>query len=211
MKKIVLILISISFVTQAQMIDEVAQIQKQWAIVNYQTVKDNKEDAFEKLSKVATQLVLDNPKNAHALIWEGIVYSTYAGVAGTFSAGKLAKIAKKSFEAAIEIDESALNGAAHTSLGVLYYKVPGWPLSFGSDKKAMKHLKKGLQLNPTGIDANYFYSEFLYDEKDEYAEAKTHATIAKNATPRPTRPVADEGRKAEIQILIAKIDKELAD
>lgn len=211
MKKIALLFLAFSVVTQAQMIDEISQIQKQWAIVNYQIAKDKKEDAFEKLSKVATQLVLENPKNAHALVWEGIVYSTYAGVAGTFSAGKLAKLAKTSFEAAIDIDETVLNGAAHTSLGVLYYKVPGWPLSFGSDKKAMKHLKKGLQLNPKGIDSNYFYAEFLYDEKDQYAEAKTHAILAKNAAPRPTRPVADKGRQAEIKILIAKIDDELAD
>jgi len=209
MKKILLILILMSFLTQAQMTDEIANIQKQWAIVNYQTAKDDQEKAFEKLSKAASQIVLNNPKNAYALVWEGIIYSTYAGVAGTFSAGKLAKYAKKSFEAAMEIDGSALNGSAYTSLGVLYYKVPGWPLSFGSDKKAMQHLKKGLQFNPTGIDANYFYAEFLFEEEDEYKEAKRHALLAKNAAPRPDRPIADKGRQTEIEILLAKINEEL--
>jgi tetratricopeptide (TPR) repeat protein len=209
MKKIFLILISMSFLTQAQMTDAIADIQTQWAIVNYQTVEDDQEGAFEKLAKTATQMVLNNPKNAHALVWEGIVYSTYAGVAGTFSAGKLAKTAKKSFEAAMKIDGSALNGSAYTSLGVLYYKVPGWPLSFGSDKKAMEYLKKGLEYNPTGIDSNYFYAEYLLDEEDDYIKAKKHALIAKNAAPRPERPLADKGRQAEIETLIAKINKEL--
>ena len=209
MKKILLILISMSFLTQAQMTDEVTQIQKQWAIINYQTAEDDKVDAFEKLSKIATKLVLDNPENVHALIWEGIVYSTYAGVAGTFSAGKLAKYAKGSFEQAIKIDGSALYGSAYTSLGVLYYKVPGWPLSFGSDKKAMKYLKKGIELNPVGIDSNYFYAEFLFDEENEYTLAKQHITKAKNAEPRPTRPIADMGRQKEVKTLLNKINKKL--
>ena len=50
-----------------------------------------------------------------------------------------------------------------TSLGTLYYKVPGWPIGFGSDKKAREYLAKALDLNPTGIDPNYFMGEFLFD------------------------------------------------
>ncbi len=213
MKKLLLLLSAVSFLAQAQaqMTDEVAAVQKQWAVVNYQIPEDDKDAAFEKLSEVATQLVLDNPKNAQALVWEGIVYSTYAGVAGTFSAGKLAKHAKKSFEAAIKLDGSILNGSAYTSLGVLYYKVPGWPLSFGNDKKAMKYLKRGIALNPDGIDSNYFYAEFLFDEEGDYKLAKQHVLKAQNAAPRPTRPLADSGRQAEVKSLMAKIDDELED
>ena len=209
MKKLLLLLTAINFTVNAQMTDKIHQIQKQWAIVNYETDEDSKEEAFEKLSKTATQMVIDNPKNAHALAWEGIVYSTYASVAGTFSAGKLAKHAKKSFEQAIKIDGSALNGSAYTSLGVLYYKVPGWPLSFGSDKKAMTHLKKGIEYNPDGIDSNYFYAEFLFDEEDDYKLAKKHILKAQNAAARPTRPLADSGRQKEVASLMKKIDEEL--
>lgn len=211
MKTLLLTFLSISFITSAQMTDEVAQIQKQWAVINYETPEDDREDAFEKLAKIATQYVINNPKNVQALVWEGIVYSTYAGVAGTFSAGKLAKLAKKSFEAAIKIDGSIMNGSAYTSLGVLYYKVPGWPLSFGSDKKAMKNLKKGLSLNPDGIDSNYFYAEFLFDEEDEYKLAKKHIDKAHNAAPRATRPLADKGRHIEVDELMEKVNEELGD
>ena len=209
MKKILILLIAFSFTVNAQMTDEIKQLQKQWAIINYQIEKGKKVEAFEKLAKAATQIVISNPKNAHALVWEGIVYSTYAGVASTFSAGKLAKHAKKSFEQAIKIDDSVLNGSAYTSLGVLYYKVPGWPLSFGSDKKAMKHLKKGIELNPTGIDSNYFYAEFLFDEEDDYKLAKQYILKAQKAAPRPTRPLADSGRQNEVAVLMKKIDEEL--
>ena len=209
MKKIALLLLSISAFASAQMTAAVMNIQKQWAITNYQTAEDEKEDVFEVLAKSATQVVLDDAKNAHALVWEGIVYSTYAGEAGALTAGKLAKHAKKSYEQAIKIDGSALNGSAYTSLGVLYYKVPGWPLSFGSDKKAMKQLKKGLEFNPDGIDSNYFFAEFLYEEEGEYALAKEHLLKAQNAAARPTRPIADEGRHKDIVQLMKKIEKKL--
>lgn len=211
MKILLLLLIaSASVRVNAQMTEEVKQIQKKWGQINYQTHEDDKEAAFENLAKAASNLVLKNPENPHALVWEGIVYSTYAGVAGTFSAGKLAKHAKQSFERAIDIDGSVLNGSAYTSLGVLYYKVPGWPLSFGSDKKAMKYLKKGLELNPEGIDSNYFFADFLYEEEGEYQQAKSYLQKAQNAAPRPDRPVADQGRQAEIKKLILKVDEELA-
>jgi tetratricopeptide (TPR) repeat protein len=210
MKTLLLPLLFLSFLSQAQMTDEIKSIQSQWAQINYQIAEDDKEGAFEKLAKTATQYVVNNPQNIHALVWEGIVYSTYAGVAGTFSAGKLAKHAKKSFEKAIKIDGSVLNGSAYTSLGVLYFKVPGWPLSFGSDKKAIKNLKKGLELNPNGIDSNYFYADYLVED-DDYKQAKEYLLKAQKAAPRPTRPVADEGRQAEIKKLLNKVNEELAD
>ena len=207
MKIILITLLSLSFISQAQMTDEIKAIQSQWAQINYKTANDNQEDAFEKLAKTASLYVQKNPKNPHALVWEGIVYSTYAGVAGTFSAGKLAKHAKKSLEKAIKIDGNVLNGSAYTSLGVLYFKVPGWPLSFGSNKKALKNLKKGLQLSPDGIDSNYFYADYLIEEEDDYKKAKEHLLKAQNAQARPNRPIADAGRQEEIKKLLIKITK----
>jgi tetratricopeptide (TPR) repeat protein len=212
MKKILILLLPISLFASAQMTEDVMQIQKQWAIVNYQIAdEDERVDAFEKLAKSATQVVLNNANNAEALVWEGIVYSTYAGAVSKLSAGSKAKHAKKSFEAAMDIDGSALSGSAYTSIGVLYYKVPGWPFSFGSDKKAEKNLKKGLKFNPDGIDSNYFYAEFLIEEKDDYVKAKEHLLKAQNAKPRATRPVADAGRQKEITKLLIKVEEELAD
>ena len=205
MKNFVLLLIFVSITTSAQMSDAVKHIQKQWAIANYQTDEDDQEQAFENLAKSATQLVLNNPDDAYALVWEGIVYSTYAGVISKLKAGKKAKHAKSSFEKAMKIDGTVMNGSAYTSIGVLYFKVPGWPLSFGSDKKAMKYLKKGIKLNPDGIDSNYFYAEFLYEEEGEDELAIEHLIKAQNASPRPSRPLADEGRQKEITALLKEI------
>lgn len=86
----------------------------------------------------------------------------------------------------------------------LYYQVPGWPLGFGDDNKAEALLKKALAINPTGIDANYFYGDFLY-RQGQYRAAAAALEKALHAPARPDRPLADEGRRKEAQALLAKI------
>ncbi|WJG09192.1 hypothetical protein [Aliiglaciecola sp. LCG003] len=187
---------------------ELKMVQQQWAVVNYQLPKDNKENAFESLIKQAEKLTTQHQDRAEGHIWLGIVQSSMAGAKGGVGALKYAKAAKKHFEAAMRIDSHALQGSAMTSLGVLYHKLPGWPISFGSDKKAEQLLKKSLELNPTGIDANYFYAEFLYDDR-QYSQAKERLLIAKQAAPRPERPLADTGRQGEINELLQKVESKL--
>ena len=195
----------------AELTAEVKDIQSQWADVNYMAAGDAKEKAFEKLSLAASQVALKKENQPEALVWEGIVYSSYAGAKGGLGALSLAKHAKKSYEEAISIDGDAMDGSAYTSLGVLYSKVPGWPIGFGSDKKAMQYLKEGLARNPDGIDSNYFYAEFMFEEEDDYLTAKQYLLKAKMAAPRPDRPKADTGRHQEISRLMAQVEEELAD
>jgi len=187
---------------------QLLDIQHEWAKANYQNQGDAKKKAFEVLMKQSSSFVSSNPSSAEALIWDGIVNSTYAGVRGGAGALKFAKKARKNFEAAIKINPNALDGSAYTSLGTLYYKVPGFPIGFGSNKKADQHLKKALEINPNGIDSNYFYGDFLIDRK-RYTEAIVALNIAKAAADRPNRPIADQGRRAEIDkaIVLAESKK----
>jgi len=187
---------------------ELLSIQKAWAKVNYETpAGDAREQAFDQLEKRAEQFVQQNPGRAEALIWEAIVESSYAGAKGGLGALGLCKEARGNLEAAMAIDPDALEGSAYTSLGTLYYKVPGFPVGFGDHDKARKLLKKALEVNPNGIDPNYFYAEFLYEE-GEYAQALQHLDRAAKAPPRPGRESADKGRRAEIAALAAKVRKE---
>lgn len=158
--------------------------------------------------KQAKELVAANPDNANSLVWLGIIESSYAGAKGGIGALSLAKKAKKVLEASMKIDDSALDGSAYASLGTLYHKVPGWPLSFGDDDTAKEMLEKAMLINPDGIDSNYFYGEFLFDEK-QYTKAKQHLTHALQAAAREERPVADEFRRVEINQLMAKVDKKI--
>lgn len=187
---------------------ELLAIQTDWATANYTTPEASRAAAFDKLIARAANFSTQNPTRAEALIWEGIVLSTAAGVKGGLGALSLAKQSREKLDAAIRIDATALEGSAYTSLGTLYHKVPGFPIGFGSDKKAKEYLRKALQINPDGIDPNYFYAEFLYDE-DDYAGALQHLEKALQAAPRPGRASADEGRRQDIEKLMVKVRKEL--
>ncbi len=87
-----------------------------------------------------------------------------------------------------------MNGSSNTSPGVLYFNIPGWPIGFGDDEKAEKLLKKALVINADGINSNYFYRNYLLNEK-RYKEAKIYLFKVKNASSRPLRPLTDAGRQ----------------
>jgi tetratricopeptide (TPR) repeat protein len=183
---------------------ELRAIQTEWARINYEvTDKDRKVAEFEKLADRAAAFSASHPQRAEPLVWEGIVLSTAAGAKGGLGALGLAKQSRDRLEASLKIDPEALQGSAHTSLGTLYHKVPGFPIGFGSDRKAAEHLLKALQLNPDGIDPNYFYAELLFDD-GQYAEAVKYLEKARRAPPRPGRETADAGRQQEVQALLAK-------
>lgn len=76
------------------------------------------------------------------LIWSAIIDSSWAGAKGGLGALSLVKQARSDLEKAISIDPNALQGSAWTSLGALYYQVPGWPIGFGDKNKAEEMLKK---------------------------------------------------------------------
>ena len=185
------------------------QVRDRWAQVNYQVPKAQRESAFEDLLHQAEKVRQANPRDASALIWEGIVLSSLAGEKGGMGALGLVKRARADFEAAIKLDANALDGAAYTSLGALYYQVPGWPLGFGDDDSARTMLRKGLAIDPDGIDTNYFYADFLRDQKD-WAGARAAFQKALAAPARAGREVADAGRRQEAQTKLKDVVAHLA-
>ncbi|MEN1929436.1 hypothetical protein WCE37_10640 [Luteimonas sp. MJ250] len=187
----------------------VVAIRDQWAQTMYVTPKPEREAALTALAATAEAVVAARPRDPDALIWDGIVRSSLAGERGGLGALSLAKQARRDFEAAIALDSAALGGAAHTSLGALYYQVPGWPLGFGNEAKAREHLQRALVIDATDIDANYFYGDFLRDQGD-WAGAATVFEKAIAAPPRAGRDVADRGRRSEAARKLAEVRRHLA-
>jgi tetratricopeptide (TPR) repeat protein len=184
--------------------EDVRDLQNQWAEIKYQRPAAEQEKAVAELTKSAEGVRGRYAERAEAQIWYGIVVSTYAGARGGLGALSLAKEAKKAFEQALGIDPKALQGSAYTSLGSLYYQVPGWPIGFGDDAKARELLEKALAINPDGIDSNYFYGDFLYRKGDREG-ARRALDKALKAPPRAGRALADEGRRKEIEALLASM------
>jgi tetratricopeptide (TPR) repeat protein len=186
---------------------ELRAIQNAWAVANYETPEDQRDRAFEELDRRADAFVAANPRRAEPLVWAGIIKSTWAGVRGGFGALRLVGKSRDALEAAERIDADALDGSVFTSLGALYASVPGWPLSFGDDDKARVYFRRALEVNPTGIDPNYFYGVFLADQ-GETQEAREHLERALAAPPRSGRELADEGRRKEIRERLARLRAE---
>lgn len=188
----------------AGMDEDVIKVRQDWERIKYQTPVKEQEDAFEKLAKDSEKVMQAYPKSAEPAIWHGIVEASYAGAKGGLGALSLVKSARKSFEAALALNPNALDGSAYTSLGSLYYQVPGWPIGFGDEKKALELLQKGLAINPNGIDPNYFLGDYLFRTGD-YTGAEQALQKALKASPREGRKLADEGRRKEINELLEKI------
>ena len=182
-------------------------LQQRWATVNYELKDDAQEKAFEQLVADAQQWVTQEPSSAPAHIWLGIIKSTYAVAKGGLGALSLAKESRKSLQKALDLEPTALDGSAYASLGTLYYKVPGWPFGFGDEDKAQELLEQALTINPDGIDPNYFYADYWFEQGD-YIKAEHYANKALAAAPRPDRPLADEFRREEIKQLLARINGE---
>ncbi len=199
-----LVLASVAPVGAASLDVDLRDIQQAWARINYSAAPvDQKAMEFGQLATKAAALSASQPGRAEPMVWHGIALASQAGTKGGLGALSLAKRARSVLESSLKIDAAALSGSAHTSLGTLYHKVPGFPVGFGDDKKARKHLETALKLNPTGIDPNFFYAEFLLDE-GETALAIKHLKIAQAAPSRPGRETADAGRHQEIAALLSK-------
>jgi len=123
-------------------------LQNDWAVIQYQTPANQREARFEALSQQAHALTARFAAKAEPHIWEGIILSSWAGAKGGLGALGLAKQAKAEYETAIQIDSKALGGSALNSLGVLYYKVPGWPVGFGDNKKSRSPVAAGIGDEP---------------------------------------------------------------
>ena len=190
---------------QAPALDaKIDAIARSWDHTNYETQGPGKVAQLAAVAAQADALAKQFPNRAEPLIWEGIALSSEAGAKGGLGALGLAKDARAHLERAEKLDPNALNGSVYTTLGSLYYQVPGFPVGFGDKDKARAYLKKALAANPNGADPNYFYADFMVRE-GQYAEAERAAQKAIAAPPRPGREVADRGRRAEAQALLAQV------
>jgi len=181
-------------------------IELQWEHIKfYEDGSSNQFDHIDALAKFAAGLVEKYPGRVEPLIWEGIVTSEEAGMASTLTALGYAKNAKTLLEQAYKRDPAALDAGAPTSLGVLYYRVPAWPFGFGDNEKARELLTQAVSLAPNGMDANYFYADFLMTQH-EYAAAYKVLTHASSLPPQANRPLWDKNRREVIRELMAKAE-----
>ncbi len=188
---------------------EVKHIQTQWETIKFTVPEGDKQtDQMNALGAEADAMAQKYPDQVDALIWDGILTSERASMVNPISALSLAKSARDTLEKAYRMNPTALEAGAPTSLGVLYYRVPGFPVAFGDKAKARKLLEEATKAAPQGLDAWYFYGDFLMSE-GEYPKARDAFTHALSIAPHPDRPLWDENRRLVIREKLDKIQAKL--
>ena len=192
--------------------DAVADLQQQWAQVNYVTQEGQKEAAFKALVDKAAALSSRYGDRAEPKIWEAIIRAGYAGAMGGLSSMMNAmpqmEQGRDLLLAAEKIDPMAMNGSVYTTLGSFYYMVPGGFIGFGDDDKALEYLNKAMMLAADDMDANYFMGDYWL-EKKKYKKALPYFQKVLELPDVAARPVYSKGRKAEAAEKLAKVKKKL--
>ncbi|SHN78216.1 tetratricopeptide repeat protein [Bradyrhizobium erythrophlei] len=188
---------------------EILDIANAWAHIKFEegdTALQQKQIAA--LADRASLLAQKFPGRAEPIIWKGVLLSEGASMASEdhsmLTARSLAYQARDVLLEAEKIDPTALEAGASASLGVLYYRVPSFPIAFGDTELARKYLEEAVRNSPNGMDANYFYGDFLYDQRD-YAGAERVWKHALTIPVNKDRPVWDKARRQVIQEKLAKL------
>ena len=136
--------------------------------------KNRRVQLFENCIAVADQALALNANDVRGLFWKAAAMGKMAEDSGILNALRMLLPMEKMLLKVIALDEKYENAGAHRALGRMSHKLPGFPISFGSNQKALAHLKRAHELFPRDIITRAFYAELLYDiGKKE--EARRHA------------------------------------
>ena len=181
-----------------------AALRHDWVKVYYRMPEGQQIAAFPALTARADSIVALYPDAAEPLIVKAVILATYAEVNGGLDALSRVEAARDAALQAAKIDDKEDDAGAYTALGVLYYKVPGWPIGFGNNRKAKAYLDQALAIAPAAIDANYFMGDFLLEQGDK-RQARAFLEKARAAPVRPGREDEDAGRREKIAADLAKL------
>jgi tetratricopeptide (TPR) repeat protein len=185
--------------------EELNAIESAWAINHYQTPSEDQEANYLKLIARAVTLQHEHPNAPETKIWQAILLASNAANESPLAALSSINQARSILEEVVKSNPTSMDGAALVTLGTLYYMTPGWPLAFGDKNKAEKLLKQALEINPNGIDTNYFYADLLInDQRTE--SAVHHLKMALKASVRPNQIFADQKLQQQALNALNKIN-----
>jgi tetratricopeptide (TPR) repeat protein len=173
------------------------RLEDEWSEVFYNAPDDQKAAKLRDLLRRAAEMSHRFPRRAEPLVIEGIVLCTLAGVDWGLDSLNMIERSRDRLVKAIDIDPMAMDGAAYVTLGNLYWRLPGWPVSFGDNRLARQYLDAALLLYPAALDTNYFMGDFLLDQ-EEYGPALEYLERADRAPIRPYQRLSDLKIKAQL-------------
>lgn len=191
--------------------DELANtLNNEWAAIFYTMPSDRQAEPFKALLARIRAFKAQYPNRAEPLILEAVTLCTLVAAEWSFSALSDIDTSRELFEKSVEIDPKAMEAAAYIGLGNLYYRLPGWPISFGDDDLARQYLEKAVELYPNEVDTNYFLGDYWLGE-DEYDKAIPYLEQADKAPVRPEHGLSDQNTKAEVRKALVAARKHESD
>lgn len=198
---VALLLLSLQCVAE-DLSPSVQAIESEWASIYYKLPKSKQEAAYDALLNKATQLAEQYPNTAEPIFWQALIIAAHAEQQDGFTALKAIHTSRDLLLKAIKINPQTANGSAYVTLATLYYMAPKWPIAFGDAEKAEKMFQEALKINPNGIDANYFYGDFLL-ANNQPKEAQKYFERAISAPSRGEQLFADSKLKDEVKLALA--------
>jgi tetratricopeptide (TPR) repeat protein len=176
----------------------VQNLQDEWANIFYRLPVAEQAEKLNALLPTVHALVERYPREADPLVLEAFVLCSSA--AADLGLGALSKVerARDLLVQSIALDPKAMGASAYVTLGNLYHRLPGWPISYGQDEQARQYLEAALNLFPESLDANYFYGDFLISQ-GEFGKALTYLEKADQAPVRPESRLSDLKLKEELK------------
>lgn len=189
--------------------DQLAAIAHAWDAARYESDDDAEQlTDFRLLEVQTTELVRACPDDPRPRIWLGAILGAEADnvdlITGLQRAGEARDILLPLEDAALDSTDRA---TLETLLGALYAQAPPFPISFGDRNRAELHFQRALRADPSGIEPNYYYADFLYGER-RFDEARRAYDAVLRAPPRPDRDIGDaslrSGARVRLNTLAAR-------
>ncbi len=183
-----------------KLIDKVSEVNLTYEV-------EGQELLHEALLKDAEAYRDQNKDQAEAWVLVAVAKASYARTQGMSALGLMKKV-RKELEQAMELDNKVMGGYAHSFLGRLYFSLPAWPISYGSDKKAKKNLEEALFIDSESKENNYSYAQFLL-HKGKHEMAQRYLDKAKQLKPIFSSENWVKNMDKQIEEVQQQLDKEL--
>jgi hypothetical protein len=165
---------------QSQQLSYADQLIERYADIQVNVPAGEREKPMILLLQDAVSYRALHPDDAAAWITTGRIRAGHAAAQDVTRMLGLMKQVKTDMETAISLDPAAQEGRAQAFLGMLYTVLPGWPLSFGDDKKGALLMDAALRINATNSPNCYYYARYLIAKK-QYQKAREYLLRARTA------------------------------
>jgi len=153
-------------------IAELARLECAHAEVELQ--KSKRLEYYKQCIETADKALARNANDVVAIYWKAVAMGKLSEEMGVLNALRMTRSMENLFLRVIALDEHYDEAGGHKALGRIYHKLPGFPISFGSNEKALYHLQRAYALYPNDIITRAFYAEILFDTGNKRM-ARQHA------------------------------------